>query len=58
MADENQSKPFSISLPTEAVDYIEKVLIPYGHYGKKRATICQNLILERIRQLAPPPTTP
>jgi hypothetical protein len=56
MAEEGNSKPFSISLPIETIDYIEKILIPYGHYGKKRATICQNLILERVRQLAPPPT--
>jgi len=55
MAEESESEQISISLPLEAIDYIEKILIPYGHYGKKRATICRNLILERIRQLAPPP---
>jgi len=55
MADDEDSQQFSISLPSEAIDYIERVLIPYAHYGKKRATICRNLILERIRQLTPPP---
>jgi hypothetical protein len=55
MAEEGESTEFTISLPSEAIDYIEKTLIPYAHYGKKRATICRNLILERIRQLAPPP---
>jgi hypothetical protein len=56
MADEGESPQFTISLPQEAIDYIEKTLVPYGHYGKKRATICRNLICERIRQLAPPPS--
>jgi hypothetical protein len=55
MSEEGESPQFSISLPNEAIEYIEKILIPYAHYGKKRATICRNLILERIRQLAPPP---
>ena len=55
MAEESESPQFSITLPAEAIEYIEKILVPYGHYGKKRATICRNLILERIRQLAPPP---
>jgi hypothetical protein len=54
MADDEESTQFSISLPPEAVEIIEKNLIPYGLYGKKKATICRNLILERLRQLAPP----
>jgi hypothetical protein len=55
MPEEGETTDFSISLPNEAIEYIEKILIPYGHYGKKRATICRGLILERIRQLSPPP---
>jgi hypothetical protein len=57
MAEEGESPQFSISLPQEAIEIIEKQLLPYGLYGKKRATICRNLILERLRQLAPPATT-
>jgi hypothetical protein len=56
MAKEGESPQFSISLPLEAIEYLEKTLVPYGLYGKKRATICRNLILERIHQLAPPPS--
>jgi hypothetical protein len=54
MAEDNESPQFSISLPNEAIEIIEKRLKPYGMYGKKRATICRNLILERLRQLVPP----
>ena len=54
MAEEGESSQFSISLPLEAIDQIERRLRPYGLYGKKRATICRNLILERLRQLFPP----
>jgi len=49
MADE--SKEFSITLPTEAIEMIEEDLIPYGLYGKKRGTICRNLILDMLKQL-------
>jgi hypothetical protein len=55
MAKEGESPQFNISLPLEAIEIIEQTLSPYGLYGKKRATICRNLILERLRQLAPPP---
>jgi hypothetical protein len=54
MAEDGESPQFSISLPLEAIELIEKRLAPYGLYGKKRATICRNLILERLRQIAPP----
>jgi hypothetical protein len=54
MAEDDESDQFSISLPLEAIEIIEKKLKPYGLYGKKRATICRNLILERLRQLVPP----
>jgi hypothetical protein len=52
--DGDESPQFSISLPVEAIEKIEKRLRPYGLYGKKRATICRALILERLRQLFPP----
>jgi len=54
MADDGESPQFSISLPVEAIEFIENTLVPYAFYGKKRATICRNLILERLRQLNPP----
>jgi len=57
MAEDDESTQFSISLPSEAVEIIEKNLKPYGLYGKKKATICRNLILERLRQLSPPPAS-
>jgi hypothetical protein len=45
-----ESPQFSISLPTEAVEMIEQGLIPFGLYGKKRATICRALILDALKQ--------
>lgn len=54
MADQGESPQFSISLPLEAIELIEKRLVPYGLYGKKRATICRNLILDRLKTLYPP----
>jgi hypothetical protein len=48
MADGSQQ--ISISLPSEAIEMIEKGLIPFGLYGKKRATICQNLILDMLKR--------
>jgi hypothetical protein len=54
MADETESPQFSISLPAEALELIDKQLIPYGLYGKKRATVCRNLILDRLKSLYPP----
>ena len=50
MADE--SPQFSISLPVEAIEMIEVGLIPFGLYGKKRATICRALILDMLKQPA------
>ena len=52
MADPGESPQFSISLPVEAVEMIEKGLIPFGLYGKRRATICRNLILDMLKQPA------
>jgi hypothetical protein len=54
MAEEDESPQFSISLPAEALEIIHKRLIPYGLYGKKRATICRALILDKLKELVPP----
>jgi hypothetical protein len=51
MADKGEadSPQFSISLPAEAIEMIEVGLIPFGLYGKKRATICRALILDTLK---------
>ncbi len=49
---EGESEQFSISLPLEAIAMIEDGLIPFGLYGKKRATICRALILDALKQPA------
>lgn len=54
MPETGESPQFSISLPVEAIETIEKKLIPYAFYGRKRATICRALILEKLRELYPP----
>ena len=36
---------------SECIEMIEEDLIPYGLYGKKRGTICRNLILDMLKQL-------
>lgn len=48
----NESPQFSISLPVEAIDMIEEGLIPFGLYGKRRATICRTLILDMLKDPA------
>jgi hypothetical protein len=40
----------TIRLPPEAVEEIENGLIPFGHYGKRRATICAALILDMLKK--------
>lgn len=52
MAETGESKEFSITLPTEALEMIEKGLIPWGLYGKRRATICRALILAMLNDPA------
>jgi len=47
---EGEIPQFSISLPIEAVRMIEEGLIPFGLYGKRRATICRALILDMLKQ--------
>jgi hypothetical protein len=54
MPESDESPQITITLPQEAIDIIEKLKKPYGLYGRKRATVCRELILERLRQLAPP----
>ena len=46
MADSEQ---LSITLPKDALEMIDNGLIPFGLYGKKRATICSELILAALR---------
>jgi hypothetical protein len=40
----------TIRLPPEAVEEIENGLIPFGHYGKRRATVCAALILDMLKK--------
>jgi len=49
---EDESPQFSITLPLEAIEMIEEGLIPFGLYGKMRATICRALILDMLKQPA------
>jgi hypothetical protein len=49
MAEKGETPQFSISLPVEAVEMIEEGLVPFGLYGKKRATICRALILDALK---------
>jgi hypothetical protein len=46
MADTEQ---LSITLPAEALEMIDNGLVPFGLYGKKRATICAALILDALK---------
>lgn len=46
MADSEQ---FSITLPIDALEMIDNGLIPFGLYGKRRATICAALILDALK---------
>jgi hypothetical protein len=44
------TKEFTITLPIEAIEMIEKGLIPFGLYGKKRGTVCAALILDALKR--------
>jgi hypothetical protein len=44
------TEQFSITLPVEAIEMIEKGLIPFGLYGKKRGTVAASLILDMLKQ--------
>ncbi len=48
----DESPQFSITLPLEAIEMIEKGLKPFGLYGKKRATICRSLICDMLKTSA------
>jgi hypothetical protein len=45
-----ETEQFSITLPVEAIEMIEKGLAPFGLYGKKRGTIAAALILDMLKQ--------
>jgi hypothetical protein len=45
-----ESPQFSITLPAEAVEIIEKGLIPSGLWGTKRGTVCSALILDMLKR--------
>lgn len=44
------SEQFSITLPAEAIEMIENGLIPFGLYGKKRATVAAMLITDALKR--------
>jgi hypothetical protein len=46
---EGEGVQITIRLPPDAVEMIERGLISFGLYGKKRATICANLILDMLK---------
>lgn len=50
MVKKGESKEFSISLPLEALEMIEKGLMPFGLYGKKHATVCRSLIVDMLKR--------
>jgi len=41
---------FSITLPNEAIEMIEKGLVPFGLFGKVRAVVAANLILDMLKR--------
>jgi len=47
MADTEQ---ISITLPNEAIEMIEKGLVPFGLFGKKRGTVAAQLILDALKR--------
>jgi hypothetical protein len=49
MPKNDESPQFSISLLVEAIEMIEGGLIPFGLYGKKRASVCRSLILDALK---------
>jgi hypothetical protein len=50
MATASGNTQFSITLPDEAIEMIEKGLVPFGLYGKTRALIAANLILDMLKR--------
>jgi len=49
--DEPPSVPFTIRLQPEIIDIIEKDVAAAKYWGKRRATICANLILDILKRL-------
>jgi hypothetical protein len=41
---------FTITLPDEAIEMIEKGLIPFALFGKRRSVIASNLILDSLKR--------
>jgi hypothetical protein len=52
MGKDEESSQISITLPVEAIEMIEEGLIPFGLYGKKRASVCAALILDALKSSA------
>ena len=50
MAVEEGNTQFSITLPDEALEMFEQ-LYPLGIYGKRRAEVARQLILDMLKQL-------
>jgi hypothetical protein len=49
--DEPPSVPFTIRLQPEIIEIIEKDVAGAKYWGKRRATICANLILDILKRL-------
>lgn len=50
MATADGNTQFSITLPDEAIEMIERGLIPFGLYGKKRSVVAAALILDMLKR--------
>jgi len=48
--DDTETVQLTIILPAEAIEEIENGLIPFGHYGKRRAKVCAALILDMLKK--------
>jgi hypothetical protein len=46
----SDTESFNITLPKEALEMIDKGLVHFGLYGKKRATVCSGLILDALKR--------
>ena len=45
-----ESPQITITLPEEAIEMIDKGLIPFGLYGKKRGSVASSLILDMLKR--------
>lgn len=48
MSDDKDTLALTVRIPPEADEMIVNGLIPFGLYGKNRATICRNLITNAL----------